>query len=123
MNTMLMRKKVYFIAILGIYTLGSCTYNNEEDLYGKLVCDTANVSYLTHIKPIVEQHCISCHGESVQNAGYNFNLESDLIVVAKSGELFGVINHISGFPPMPNGMPKLDDCKVTTINAWINTQK
>lgn len=119
-----MPKIIYpFIIFFLVFILFSaCTYNNEEDLYGDLTCDTSNVTYLTHIKPIVEQNCIQCHGNVIQNEGFNFNNESDLKAAASSGRLSGAINHKSGFAPMPNGMPKLDDCKIQIMNKWIENE-
>ena len=37
-----------------------------------------------------------------------------------TGLVLPAIKHANGVPPMPNGMPKLNDCDIAKIEAWIN---
>jgi hypothetical protein len=39
---------------------------------------------------------------------------------ATNGNLMGVINHAAGYSPMPKNSPKMDDCTISKIQAWIN---
>lgn len=107
------------------FILTRCTYNNEEDLYGENPsgsCDTENVTYAGTIKPILTDNCYSCHSSSNANsfgAGINLETFNQLLTVVNNGKLLGAISHSPGFPKMPQGSAKLDDCTIEKIKTWI----
>lgn len=109
-----------------MFVFCSCVYNNEEELYGSNPldnCNTENVTYAGTIKPILTVRCYSCHSNSTANsfgAGNNLEDFNDLTLKVNSGKLLGAITHSPGFPAMPQGGVKLDDCSIEKIRTWIN---
>ena len=57
-------KYLTFIAV-GLLFAGSffssCYYDNNEELYGTINCDTVDISYTADILPILENACLTCH--------------------------------------------------------------
>jgi len=108
------------MVMLAIAVLG-CTRDNEEDLFGQTDdCDTLQVSYATHIAPLMAVSCNSCHSTVSPLGGVNTSGYTGLSVVAGNGKLKGAVNHLPGFSAMPQGQPQLDSCALKRINAWIN---
>lgn len=101
----------------------SCRYDNEEELYGDAICDTSNVTYTNNVKPVLTANCYSCHSTSnAPTFGSGIKLENydDLMVQVNNGKLVGTITHSPGYPAMPQGRAKLDDCSIEKILTWIN---
>jgi hypothetical protein len=102
----------------------SCSYDNEEDLYGNEICDTSSVNYSKTIKPVLTANCYSCHSTSnAPSFGSGIKLENydDLMVQVNNGKLVGAITHLPGYSAMPQGGVKLDDCTIEKIVIWINS--
>jgi hypothetical protein len=99
--------------------LSSCYYDNEETLYPSTECITADMSYQNDIVPIISSNCYVCHS-AIANTG-NITLEgyTEIKKYVDSGQLMGAINHASGFKPMPEDAPKLNDCLISKIDSWI----
>lgn len=120
--------KVIAISLLGLLLLlvvSTCYYDSEEYLFPQTggECDTLNVTYTVSVEPILQNHCLSCHANSVAASfGGNIRLEeyADVKVQADNHKLLGAVDHENGYTPMPMGAPKLDNCKVTTIRIWVN---
>lgn len=101
--------------------LSSCYYDNEEDLYPQPVdCDTLNVTYSQTIAPIMSTNCNACHGGSAPNANVKTDTYNDLKIIADDDRLWGVVNHESGYSPMPKDRPKLNDCDLKKIRVWLD---
>lgn len=99
-----------------------CTYHNKEDYFRDSpdLCNTANMSFSADIFPIFQNNCIMCHNNNSSPAGVNFSSYENVKPVAESGRLLGAIKHEDGFYPMPQSAPKLDDCTINKISAWID---
>jgi hypothetical protein len=82
-------------------------------------CDTANVTYAAVVKPILQLNCYGCHSGANPPQGLNLSLYNSVRAVANNGKLYGAITHARGFPAMPKGANKLDDCTIAKIKAWI----
>lgn len=107
--------------ILSALFLGSCYYDNEEDLYPNIPpCDTANVKYSETVAPVMANHCNGCHGGSFPAAGIRTDTYEGLSVVAANGRLWGSINHQQGFSFMPKDAPKLSACDLAKIRMWLD---
>lgn len=83
-------------------------------------CDTTNVTYLTHIKPLIQNHCQGCHSGGNPSGGISLTIYNDVKAVADNGKLFGSISHLSGYSPMPQNGSKLSDCQINAVKIWIN---
>ena len=102
-----------------IFTITSCTYDNEEEYYDN-TCDTLNVTYSQTIKPIMDASCVSCHNSGFASGGVILESYADVKQSADNGFLIGVIDHEPGFEAMPPApAPKLDDCTIEKVKKWI----
>ena len=86
---------------------------------GSTTCDTVNMKYAANVLPIIQVNCYSCHGNGVITNGINLDGYSNLKIQVDNGNLIGAITHASGFTPMPYNLPKLSDCNINIIKAWI----
>jgi mono/diheme cytochrome c family protein len=77
------------------------------------------MSYQNDILPILQENCYQCH--DAQNNFGNVTLEgyNSLLVYVNSGQLIGVINHDSGYSPMPKNASMLLECQIEKIESWI----
>lgn len=101
--------------------LGSCYYDNEEELYPNIPpCDTVNVTYSSSVAPVMANHCNDCHGGTAPTAGIRTDTYNGLSVIAASGRLWGAINHEQGFSFMPKDAPKLSECDLAKIRKWLD---
>lgn len=109
------------IGILGMWSLNSCYYDNEEDLYpNPVTCDTTNITYSGTVAPILQNNCYSCHNSVNQQGGIVVDNYNDLQTVVNNGRFRGAINHLNGYSPMPQGGGMLNDCDLTKINMWLD---
>jgi hypothetical protein len=97
-----------------------------EEIYPALYCDTTGmITYQNEIKPLFQVSCgatdISCHMEGALQV--NLNDYDETKDVANGGELVGSILHESGFVPMPQSRPKLHECDINKIIAWVNREE
>lgn len=84
-------------------------------------CDTTiTMSYATHIAPILQANCNGCHNTNNASAGVDVSNYNSLMIIVNNGKLNGVINHLSGYSPMPKNAQKMSDCNIAKIKKWIN---
>ncbi|MFN4298517.1 MAG: hypothetical protein ACK4EX_02175 [Thermaurantimonas sp.] len=84
-------------------------------------CDTSAVSFARDVQPILNNYCVSCHTAGSPSGGVVLNTYNGVKTVANNGKLLGSIFHQPGFYPMPPSGIKLDECKLKTIRAWVNS--
>lgn len=82
-------------------------------------CDTTVFQFNAHVKPILNAHCVGCHGGSSPSAGIDLSTHASVFVFAGNGSLVGSIDHLSGYSAMPDGAAQLDDCKRTIVRKWV----
>ncbi|MEM8909136.1 MAG: hypothetical protein AAGD05_14920 [Bacteroidota bacterium] len=104
----------------GLLWLTACTYDSEEILFPPASCDTIAVSYQQRVLPILETNCYRCHDTANAQGGIQLEAYPDLRELALIGSLLGAIRHEEGFSPMPQEAPKLSECTIETIAAWVN---
>ena len=102
----------------------SCYYDSKEYHYPQIntQCDTASVTYAKSIVPIIQNYCLSCHGNTTSALGNGIKLEdyADIKVRADDNSLLGSVAREGGYSPMPKNTAKLDECKIATIRIWVN---
>ena len=100
----------------------SCSKSSEDQLAPKSTCDTVGVKYNTIIISILQTNCYSCHGVGNTGGSGGILLEgyTNLKKWADNGYLQGNITHAPGFVAMPYGKPKMSDCEINKIIAWIH---
>jgi len=116
-----------------LFSLSSCYYDTVEELdpnFGLIGnCDTAGtISFSVKVDSIITTFCgstggaaSSCHGTS-SSSGIPLVSYQD-ISNAASDKLMDAIRHINGASPMPKGGGKIDNCRIETIQKWINQGK
>lgn len=111
-------------ALVLVSAFASCSKDNEYDLSqgSNNTCDTNAVSYSATIATIMTNNCNSCHAAGSPSGGVITNTYAGLNSVS-SATLLGAIKHESGFSAMPSNAPKLSDCDINKIQAWINQGK
>jgi mono/diheme cytochrome c family protein len=107
-----------------ILTFTACKKENEENLVnqqgGPAVCDTSDMKYAANVLPILQSNCYSCHGNGSTEGGISLDGYSNVKQKVDANLLINVITHAPGYPAMPNGLPKLSDCDINKIKAWVN---
>ena len=98
----------------------SCISADKKTLLSASICDTSSVKYSTTITPILNTYCISCHSAASPSAGINLEGYNNVKNYVDNGQLWGTMNHSSGYSPMPKGATKIDACKLSQLLAWIN---
>jgi hypothetical protein len=83
-------------------------------------CDTSNVKYSTHIKPLIQNACQGCHNAANAGGGIDLSAYSGVKAIADNGKFFGSVSHNSGYSPMPKNGNKLTDCQINMVKIWIN---
>ena len=117
-------KKVIVMAVVGASMLVACKTSKKTAETAKVEaapdCNGTNFSFVADIKPIMERHCTSCHGEGGAD-GLNLNNKSDAVKAANKGELLGTIKWHKGYPKMPaGGADQLDKATIDKIECWIS---
>jgi len=120
-----MKKKLIILSaiICAAAIFGGCYYDKAEQVYPQsTVCDTANIRYSTDIVGILSANCYACHsGTASASGGRKFD-QYDLLKnnYVNTGALVKAITHAPGVVPMPYNMPKLQQCSIDKIVAWVN---
>src|SRR5207244_8435679 len=90
------------------------------------------VDYLRDVKPILSQHCYSCHGPQKQKSGLRLDTagaarkggnSGPAIVPGKSEEsllIKAVVGSDESLPRMQSQNPPLDDKQIALLKTWIN---
>lgn len=83
------------------------------------ICDTSGtITYASHIKPIIDISCASCHGANNPSGGINLLNAANIQTIAQSGKLLEVIKR-KGSIVMPPANA-LADCQIREFELWMN---
>ena len=119
---MRIRKLIFIffgISVVVAVTAG-CAYTKKEVI--QVPCVLAdNIFYANDVVPIIEANCYRCHSTDNDESGILLDNYIALKYYANNGYLYGCINHLSGFRPMPDDGGKLSDCNIALIKKWIDT--
>ncbi|MCB0572017.1 MAG: hypothetical protein KDC66_19765 [Phaeodactylibacter sp.] len=110
---------ILLLAFSLILAIGGCYYDVEEDLYPSQECDTSNVTYSGTVAPIIQNNCLLCHSNASRLGDITLEGYTNIKVYADNGRLLGAVKHQSGYAPMPDGAPQLDDCLISRIEQWV----
>lgn len=130
-------KKIILCAFALSTVLVSCYYDKADVINPNAAyvgCDTTKVSYNSSIAPILSDNgCNTCHGGSA-DAGGNIKLDNYTGVHSSvlAGQLIPAVRQdascstcVPAYPayqpmPLPLGSPKISDCNINKIIAWVN---
>ena len=110
------------VAFVVFSVVNSCYYDNEEQLFGIQNCDTLSISFETDISPIINEHCISCHGGETPSAGLSLMNYNEFVISANDDTNSGIINRIQRAEGEVGAMPttyRLSQCQIEYIEAWV----
>ena len=114
------KKAFIILCVLIGFSLSSCYYDKKDVLYPEGAnCTTENVSFSQTVWPILNNNCVSCHSGPNASGGITMGNYNELIVAVNGGRFIGSIKHEAGFSSMPKNAPKLNDCNINQIDAWI----
>jgi hypothetical protein len=113
---------LFSILIIVVIAYSGCYYDKAELVYPQPpVCDTVNMKYSQDIVPILNANCYVCHGGTASGSGgRKFDTHPLLLNYVNSGDLVKAITHTGGVTPMPYNLPKLPECAINKIRAWVN---
>lgn len=122
-----MKNKTAFYAIVSLvsaFAFAGCYYDNMDTVYpgnGLFTpCDTTAVmSYTTHIVPIMQNNCISCHTGSGGSGGVQLDTYAGVHDAAVNTLLIGATWHEAGYTPMPPNI-SLDSCSLVQLKKWVD---
>ena len=115
------KSKVFVFSLLSLVYIVGCSNDKEELLFpGSQICDPAPVKYSTTIVSIITASCYPCHTGNFPAGAVRLDNYADTRVNALNGRIYGSITHSPGYVPMPQGAPKLSDCKIMAIKKWID---
>src|SRR4051812_10958235 len=103
-----------------------CVYHKADVEYpaSGSGCDTTGMRYSVDIKAILDANCKSCHdGTDVSGFDlYDYPTISSLALDGQFtyGTLLSAVMHEGGAPEMPQGGPKLQECDINKIAAWVH---
>lgn len=102
--------------------LPGCASDNVEELAQKAAntdnCSGTQINYNKNIKPLLENRCTPCHNGGILNGGLRLDTYADAFNAAARVQTR--VNLPANHPQlMPQGGPKLSDCQLQQINAWI----
>jgi len=64
-------------------------------------CDTTNVKYSTHIKPLIQNSCQGCHSGAAPGGGIDLSTYAGVKAIADNGMFVGTISNLPGYRPVP----------------------
>ena len=115
-----MKNALFVISTLLLY-ITSCSKGSEDALQQRPVdCDTTNMQYTADVLPVISAHCYGCHANGNNEGSISLDGYANTKRQADNGNLVGAISHADGYTPMPLNQPKLADCDVNKITAWVN---
>ena len=83
------------------------------------MCDSNSFTFNNAIRPIISNKCQGCHSGSAPQGGIDLSTYTGLKAKVTDGTLWGSINHLPGFSPMPKNGTKLSDCEISQFRKWI----
>lgn len=84
------------------------------------ICDTTNITFGGSIRSIIATKCVGCHGGAAPAGGFDYSTYTGVKAKVNDGRLWGAINQLPGFSPMPKNGAKLSDCEIAQFKKWID---
>ncbi len=112
------------ISICFIITLSftACYYDKADKLYPNAsACDTAGMTYITHVKPIIKTNCLDkgCHTTANPTDSIILETYANVKSIATSGKLINALKYTAGGSKNMPPTGKLSDCEIQRVDAWI----
>lgn len=82
-------------------------------------CDSNVFSFNGAVRPIITSKCQGCHSGSNPQGGIDLASYTTIKANVDNGKLWGTINHLAGYSPMPKNGSKLSPCEINQFQKWI----
>ena len=114
--------RLNILVILACLSAAGCYYNIEEELYPNTTasCPPQTVTFSTINSILISYGCTGCHGATAPSGNISLAGHAQVKRKVDDGTLWGAINHLPGFSPMPQGGHKMNPCDISRIQAWID---
>lgn len=113
-----------FTLIILLLEISGCTNDKPAPPDNSTTtCVTDSITYTNSIKAILDQNCVSCHCPDQTCSQNGTPMDSYQNIISNTttkDNISCTVNHGNGCPPMPNSAPKLDDCSIRKIDAWVS---
>jgi len=116
----IMKKYLIFcVSIITLFSIISCTNHSESDLL-EPIPEVDLITYNEHVKTIIDNNCIFCHGNPPTNGAPNSLITYDNVKSAlENANLISRISVLAGEPgAMPFGGPRLPQNLIDLIIQW-----
>lgn len=90
-----------------------------QDLVCASMCDSSTFTFSGAIQPIIQNKCQGCHSGTSAQGGIDLSTYTLIKAKVNDGKLWGSINQLPGFSPMPKNGTKLSDCEIKQFQKWI----
>ena len=124
-----------FFAAINILLISVCFYFGCKDTItgtqvDSVVIPNSNVSYSKYIQPVLNVHCVDCHGGTETEGGVvliswattvsNYNIVAPKH--ASNSQLVWAVQGVAGYvmPPLGSSYKSLNSNQVDGIITWIN---
>src|SRR6218665_1623961 len=119
-----MKIRFFIISALIIATL-SIGWNYFQD------GSSEGIDYSTEVKPILNKHCISCHGGVKRQGDFSLLFRNEALAKTKSGnpaiipfhpeqsEFIKRLTHTDPDERMPYKAPQLSQKDIETLTKWV----
>ncbi len=118
-----MKRKIFVLVVLAVFVavLGFFTFTKDDP-----------INFSADVKPILNKHCITCHGGVKKNGGFSLLFENEAFAKTESGQPAIVrgdadhsefIRRLTSDDPelrMPYNNPMLSEAEIDILKRWIN---
>lgn len=102
-----------------IQAIYSWIQQGAQNLVCANMCDSSLFTYSGAISPLIQNKCQGCHSGTNAQGGIDLSTYTLLNTKVTDGKLWGSINHLPGYSPMPQNGTKLSDCEIKQFEKWI----
>ena len=113
-----MKKIIYSITIVLLTT--SCAYESPDDFIEEVVVEEGeNITYVSHVKTIIDNNCLGCHSSPPQNgAPMSLTSYNDVRSAVLNRDLIELISTQDLSEVMPLGGPRLPQHLIDLVIRW-----
>ena len=90
-----------------------------QNLVCENMCDSSLFTFSGAIQPLIQSKCQGCHSGVNAQGGIDISTYQLLKAKVIDGKLWGSINQLPGYSPMPKNGAKLSDCEIRQFQKWI----
>ena len=90
-----------------------------QNLVCENMCDSSLFTFSGAIQPLIQSKCQGCHSGVNAQGGIDISTYQLLKAKVIDGKLWGSINQLPGYSPMPKNGATLSHCEINQFQKWI----